>query len=96
MHEAPAAADSALILPGEHADTVGLHHRARLNAALVSVISIVDSADARPATRARAPAGEYVARIDDELDRLSVLLNRELGAFNDLMSEAGLPPVDMN
>ena len=92
--EALAAVESALILPGRQTDTFGLHHRVRLNAALASVISIVDSADARPTTQARALAEEYMARIDGELDRLETLLDRDLGAFNDHVSEAGLPPVD--
>ena len=94
LREALAAVESALILPGEHTDTFGLHNRVRLNAALASVVSIVDSADARPTAQARALAAEYMARIDDELGRLKALLDRDLGAFNDLVSEVGLPPVD--
>ena len=86
--------ESALIRPGEHTDTVGLHPRVRLNAALASVISIVDSADARPTAQARALAEEYMARIDDQLDRLTALLDHDLGAFNTLVSEANLPPVE--
>jgi len=73
----------------------GLHHRVRLNAALASVISIVDSADARPTVQARALAEEYMARIDAELERLNALLDHDLRAFNDLVSEVGLPPVEM-
>ena len=96
LREALAAVESALILPGEHTDTVGLHHRVRLNAALASVISIVDSADARPTAQARALAEEYMARIDDVLDRGKFLLDHDLGACNDLVSEAGLPPIDSN
>ena len=92
--EALAAVESALVLPGKQTDTFGLNRRVRLNAALASVISIVDSADARPTVQARALAEEYMARIDDELERLDALLDRDLGAFNDLVSEAGLPPVD--
>ena len=94
LGEALAAVESALILPGRQTDTFGLHHRVRLNAALASVISIVDSADARPTTQARALAEEYMARIDDELDRLKALLDRDLAAFNRLVAEANLPPVD--
>ena len=94
LREALAAVESVLILPGEHTDTVGLHHRVRLNAALASVISIVESADAHPTAQARALAEEYMARIDEELYRLNTLLNRDLGAFNELVSEAGLPPVE--
>ena len=92
--EALAAVESALILPGRQTDTFGLNRRVRLNAALASVISIVDSADARPTSQARALAEEYMARIDGELDRLKALLDRDLGTFNDLVSEANLPPVD--
>ena len=92
--EALAAVEPALILPGKHTDTFGLHHRVRLNAALASVISIVDSADARPTAQARALAEEYIARIDTELDRLKALLDHDLGTFNGLVSEAGLPPID--
>ena len=86
--------ESALILPGEQTDPIGLHHRVRLNAALASVIGVVDTADARPTVSARTLAEEYMARIDVELDRLKVLLHRELGAFNDLVSKTGLPPVE--
>ena len=92
--EALAAVEPALILPGKHTDTFGLHHRVRLNAALASVISIVDSADAHPTAQARALAEEYTARIDTELDRLKALLDHDLGTFNGLVSEAGLPPID--
>ena len=92
--EALAAVESALILPGEHTDTFGLHNRVRLNAALASVVSIVDSADARPTAQARALAEEYMARIDDELGRARSLLDRDLRSFNHLVSEADLHPVD--
>ena len=92
--EALAAVESALILPGEQTDTFGLHHRVRLNAALASVIGVIDSADARPTTQARALAGEYMAAIDTRLDRLAALLDRDLATFNRLVAEAKLPPVD--
>ena len=92
--EALVAVESALVLPGKQTDTFGLNRRVRLNAALASVISIVDSADARPTVQARALAEEYMARIDDELERLHALLDHDLGAFNDLVSAVGLPPVD--
>ena len=88
-----AEVESVLIRPGEHSDTVGLHDRVRLNAALASVIGVVDSADARPTVSARALAGEYMAAIDAELEGLDALLERDLAAFNRLVSETNLPPV---
>ena len=94
LREALAAVESVLILPGEHTDTFGLHNRVRLNAALASVVSVMDSADARPTAQARALAEEYMARIDHELGRMDSLLDNDLRSFGDLVSEADLPPVD--
>ena len=92
--EALAAVESDLVLPGKQTDTFGLNRRVRLNAALASVISIVDSADARPTTQARALAAEYMAAIDARLARLSALLDHDLATFNRMVTEANLPPVD--
>ena len=47
-----------------------------------------------PPLRPRALAGEYMAAIDAELDRLAALLDQDLAAFNRLVAEADLPPVD--
>ena len=91
--DALAEVESRLILPGDHADSVGLHHRVRLNAALASVIGVVDAADARPPAAARALAAEYMARVDAELEGLDALLRRDLPDFNRRILEAGLPPV---
>ena len=93
LRDALAEVESVLILPGDQADSVGLHHRVRLNAALASVIGVVDAADARPTDAARALAAEYMAAIDAELSRLDTLLTRDLGDFNRMVSEANLPPV---
>ena len=35
-----------------------------------------------------------MARIDDHLDRLNALLDQDIGTFNELVSEADLPPVE--
>ena len=96
MRDALAPIESALVLPGEQTDTSGLHHRVRLNAALASIIGVVDCADARPTVPARALAELYMARIDEELGRLGVLIERDLGEFNRLVSETGMPPVDVH
>ena len=92
--EARVTGERRNVLPGKQTDTFGLNRRVRLNAALASVISIVDSADARPTVQARALAEEYMARIDDELERLDALLDHDLAAFNRLVTEANLLPVD--
>ncbi len=93
LRDALAEVESVLILPGDQTDSVGLHHRGRLNARLASVIGVVDAADARPPVAARALADEYMAAIDTELERLEELLTRDLGEFNRRVSEADLPPI---
>ena len=93
LRDALAEVETDLILPGDQADSVGLHHRVRLNAALASVIGVVDAADDRPPVAARALADEYMAAIDAQLERLGGLLTHDLGEFNRMVSEAGLLPV---
>ncbi len=86
--------ESDLIHPGEHTDTFGLHHRVRLSAALASVISIIDSADARPTAQALALAHEYMEAIDQRLARFERLRQEDLAAFNRMVAESNLPAVD--
>ena len=93
--DALSSVETVLIRPGAHTDVVGLHDRVRLNAALASVISIIDSADARPTTAARALGEEYMAAIDVELERLAALLDGDLAGFNRLVAEADLPAVEV-
>ena len=96
LRESLAEVESVLILPGGQADSGGLHHRVRLNAALASVIGVVDAADARPPAAALALAAEYMAKIDAELERLGALLTHDLGDFNRMVSDADLPPIAMH
>ena len=93
LRDALAEVETALILPGDQADPVGLHHRVRLNAALASVIGVVDAADARPPVSAHALADEYMAAIDTQLERLNDFLAHDLGEFNRMVSEAGMSAV---
>ena len=93
LRDALAEVETVLILPGDQVDSVGLHHRARLNSALASVIGVVDAADARPPIAAAALAAEYMAAIDTQLERLDELLTRDLGEFNRMVAEAGLSAV---
>ena len=93
LRDALAEVESLLILPGDQVDSVGLHHRVRLNAALASVIGVVDAADARPPVAARALADEYMDAIHARRKHLHRLLTRDLGEFNRMVLERGLSPV---
>ena len=85
--------ESALILPGEQKDLFGLHDRVRLNAALASVISVIESADNKPTTQSRELAEDYMKQIVRELDVLYQLLDTGVAAFNQSIADAGLPAV---
>jgi photosystem II stability/assembly factor-like uncharacterized protein len=87
------AIESALILPGEHVDLVGLHDRVRLNAALASVISIVESADVKPTTQAVQIVAQYMAEIDQQLDAFKMLVDTDLVLLNEKIHAARLPAV---
>ena len=82
--------ESALILPGAQDDLFGLHDRVRLNAALASVISVIESADARPTTQSRELAEQYMSQIDNELYSLDGVFSGALPALNQDISAAGL------
>ena len=85
--------ESALILPGEQEDVFGLHDRVRLNAALASVISIIESADARPTQQAVQISAQYIAEIDTQLNAFHAIKQNDLPALNGAIHAAGLPAV---
>jgi hypothetical protein len=87
------AIEDALILPGEQNDTFGLNQRARLNAKLASLISIVGSADRAPTQQAHGLAAVYAGQIDDQLAQLQAVLDSDVEALNSLIQDANLPPV---
>ena len=85
--------ESALILPGKQEDLCGLHDRVRLSAALASVVSIVESADAKPTAQARALATQYMGEIDVQLDAYREVMDEAVPAFNKAFRDTGLPVV---
>jgi hypothetical protein len=87
------AVEDELILPGDQKDTYSLVHRPRLNAALASLISAVNSADARPTQQARELAALYGEQIDAQLAKLEETIQTDVAELNRLIQQAGAPPV---
>ena len=85
--------ESMLILPGEQLDLFGLHDRVRLNAALASVISVIESADTKPTTQAVQLSEQYLTAIDEQLGVFTAVLDTDLVSLNDSIREAGLTAV---
>ena len=88
-----AAIESNLIIPGKHTDTFGLNLRTRLNAALATVVNIVDSADGPPTAQANELADEYISRIDAEFEDFKAAVSEDLTTVNAKIRAAELPGV---
>ena len=85
--------ESALILPGEQEDLFGLHDRVRLNAALASVISVIESADAKPTVQARELTLQYMTQIDALVQDLETVFATELVGLTQATTKAGLTSI---
>ena len=88
------AIEDELIVPGPHGDLFGLNERSRLNEKLASLISVVNSADARPTKQAGDLAAEYSAEIDGQLAHLQTVIENDVAAFNVMVKAADLPAVE--
>ncbi len=82
-----------LIVPGDQADTFRLDDPVRLNEKLSSLISVVASADTRPTESSRELVDLHSAQIDEQLDRLTAVLEVDVAAFNALVADADLPAI---
>ena len=66
---------------------------AGLNYRLISLMSVVSSADAAPTQQALDVFEDLSAQVDESLRELDTLVDREVAAFNRLVAETGIPPV---
>ena len=66
---------------------------ARLNAKLISLISVVNSADAAPPQQAYDVFDYLVSRVDPQLEQLQTVLDTEIAAFNGMLKAAEIPAV---
>jgi photosystem II stability/assembly factor-like uncharacterized protein len=67
--------------------------KSRLNAKLASLISVVDSADAKPTQQAYEVFEHLAAQIDVQLSELRTVMETEVAAFNDKIRKAQLPAI---
>lgn len=67
----------------------------RLNAALTHVYDVVSAADAAPTTQALAAASQLQRSLSTTLARWSELKG-SIGALNQQLKGAGLPPIDLS
>ncbi len=67
-----------------------------LNEKLIALSAMVDDSDHAPTAQARDAFENIAAQVAVERDRLRQLLERELGAFNELIESGGWQPVAMS
>jgi hypothetical protein len=63
----------------------------RLNGELVTLLDIVDGADAEPTTQVVAAAGELERALAEQLARWREVQEREVSALDAQLRKAGLP-----
>jgi hypothetical protein len=66
---------------------------ARLNAGLVQLLGIVDSADVPPTTQAAKMFSDVETALDQQLATLKGILSQELPALNEKLKQAGVAPL---
>jgi len=71
-----------------------LNYPIRLNNKLAALQGVVEGGDSKPTDQAYAVFKELSGRLDKELARLDGLVTTDVGAFNALVTRAGLPPID--
>ena len=65
-----------------------------LNAALGSMLELLQAADATPTTQAVAASGELRQTMTNLLTRWSELKSKDLSAINEQLRQASLPPLN--
>jgi photosystem II stability/assembly factor-like uncharacterized protein len=87
------AIEDALILPGEQKDNYNLILRARLNEVVATLMTVVNSADAKPTKATQALFAEHSAAIDAEVAKLNEAVKTDVAALNALIAQKGLAAV---
>ena len=65
----------------------------KLNGKLAWLAAVISSAQAAPTSQTYELYEDLVQRIDVQLQRLKEVINTDVAAFNQLMSESGVPAV---
>jgi photosystem II stability/assembly factor-like uncharacterized protein len=79
--------------PGATGISATAENLTRLNGELVTLLDIVDGADAEPTTQVAAAVGELERALAEQLARWRELQEREVSALDAQLRKAGLPPI---
>ena len=70
-----------------------MDHPIKLNARVAALAAVVASGEAAPTRQARQVFEDLSARVAEQLQRLSKLIDTDVAAFNTLIREAGVPAI---
>jgi hypothetical protein len=87
------AIEDKLVLSGEILPGKMFNYPVRLNAKLAGLVSIANSADARPTRQTVEVFQHLAAQVDEQLGNLAETLDTDLATFNHLVREASIPAI---
>lgn len=88
------AVEDVLILPsGQGASDFQMNFKARLNAQLANLPSVVSSADSAPTQQSYEIFEELSGKIDEQLAKLQAILETDVPTFNNLIRRSEIPAI---
>jgi photosystem II stability/assembly factor-like uncharacterized protein len=88
------AVEDTLILPsGRGASDFQMNFKARLNAQLANLPSVVSSADSAPTQQSYEIFEELSGKIDEQLAKLQAILETDVPTFNNLIRRSEIPAI---
>ena len=89
------AVEMELVQTEAKSATDRLRLKSRLNAKLIALLSVVSSADAAPTKQTYEVFAHLAGRVDEQLGLLYHLYAEDVPELNELVTDAGLPPVSL-
>lgn len=94
LKEKLTAVEDILILPsGQGASDFQMNFKARLNAQLANLPSVVSSADSAPTQQSYEMFEELSGKINEQLARLQAILETDVPTFNNLIRRSEIPAI---
>ena len=93
IHDKLEVVRDSLVEIHSHADEITLHFPIRYYNMLLSLASMVQSADAAPTEQEGAIYRDVAPKVDAQIARLQAIEGTDLAAFNTLMKELNVPAV---
>ena len=88
--------EGTLMQPKSKAGQDALNYAIQLNDKLAGVGSAVQSADTKPTKSSYEVYNDLAGKIDKQLERIKVIMNKDVPAFNDAVRQADIKAINVN